>query len=231
MHRALVLVAALLALGLGTLAVSQAASGSSATGTAAAAKKPKCKKGFSAHKVSGKYRCLKRPKCRTTQTVKLKGRKLVCVARKKAPTPTPTPTPAPQPTPTPDPAITDPKARATALIQSKLFTKYTTTASPSGSGTSRDTRYAFCANKTFQYSYEFTSDQSPDLYRKDTAQGTWVVSQAEFNDQAQAMRAIVDYTVQQTNNPEIVSGQLLIEALGDKAYIGGDEFGYQAINC
>lgn len=221
----------LLAATLGVGGATQAASGATVApppGTAAATKKPKCKKGFSAHRVDGRFRCLKRPRCRSSQTIKLRKRKLVCVAKKK-PAPAPAPAPAPQPTPTPGPApAADPKERARALIAGRLFTRYTTTASASGSGTSRDTRYAFCPG-TYRYSYEFTSDIAP--YRRDQAAGTWVVSAAEFNDQAGAMRAVLDYTVQETNTPEIVPGQLLVEALGDKVFIGGEEFGVQAVTC
>lgn len=224
----------LLAATLGVGGATQAASGATDAappGTAAATKKLKCKKGFSAHRVDGRFRCLKRPRCKASQTIKLRKRKLVCVARKK-PVPAPTPAPAPQPAPTPAPApapAADPKERARALIAGKLFTRYTTTASASGSGTSRDTRYAFCPDSTYRYSYEFTSDIAP--YRRDQAAGTWVVSAAEFNDQAGAMRAVLDYTVQETNTPEIVPGQLLVEALGDKVLIGGEEFGVQAVTC
>jgi len=232
MHRLAVVVIAVAVLAVGTQAPAQSATGSP-TASASAAKKPKCKKGHSAYKVRGKYRCLKRPRCTASQKIKLKGRKLVCVRRTPAPAPAPgpAPAPAPGPAPAPTPATADPRQRATELLRNKLFTRYSSTASQFGSGSSRDTRYALCGSGTFQYSYEFTSDASPDLYRRDTASGTWVVSQAEFNDAAGAMRAVVDYTVQQTNNPEIVSGQVLIEAQGDKAYIGGEEFGYAANPC
>ena len=238
--RALIGVAAALLL----MTAGDPASATVATGPEATTSAARCAKGLESVKlkVAGKARrrCVKKCKAGFVRKFTNRNSRTKCVRKTVAPTPpaadqapgtTPAPGAAPAPgTTTPGattPAPADPRERARALLRHRVLSYYK---GSSNYSSSTQRTVTLCGDQTFAYFYRYDSSGSAGSVGNEArANGTWDVDEAEFNDAAGAMRAIVSY--KSDNQSALEDGRMLVEAMGEKVWVDGEEWGYSTANC
>jgi hypothetical protein len=175
-------------------------------------------------RVGGKSRsrCVK--KCKAGYVRKFTNRtaKTKCV-RKPAVAPPGTTAPAPGATTAP----VDSRERARQLLRHRVLTYYK--GSTNGSSSTQKS-VTLCGDMTFGYFYRYdSSGAAGSVGNEARAGGTWDVDEAEFNDAAGTMRAIVSY--KSDNQTALEDGRMLVEAMGEKVWVDAEEWGYTTASC
>jgi hypothetical protein len=183
-----------------------------------------------------KSRCVKKCKAGFVRKFTNRRSKATCARKPVTPAapgsdPGPAATPAPgattEPVATPTPAPVDNRERARALLRHRVLSYYK---GSSDYSSSTQKSVTLCGDGAFAYFYRYDSSGSAGSVGNETrANGTWDVDEAEFNDAAGAMRAIVSW--KSNDQSSLQDGRMLVEAMGEKVWVDGDEWGYATANC